>query len=81
MIEELKGHVLASDQPEGEHVRSFQLIAKRIKAKPGLARILVHKPGPLHDEPDEIPDYADVFRRGVLEVAELLKGVRARPGG
>ncbi|MEZ5784800.1 MAG: Qat anti-phage system QueC-like protein QatC [Rhizobiaceae bacterium] len=80
-VEDLKGQILASDQPEGEHVRSFQLMAKRIKAKPGLAKILVHKPGPLHDEPDEIPDYADVFRRGVLEVAELLKGVRARPGG
>ena len=80
-VEDLKGHILASDQSEGEHVRSFQLMAKRIRAKPGLAKILVHKPGPLHDEPDEIPDYADVFRRGVLEVAELLKGVRARPGG
>lgn len=81
LVEDLKGHVLASDQPEGEHVRSFQLMAKRIKAKPDLAKILVHKPGPLHDEPDATPDYADVFRRGVLEVAELLKGVRARPGG
>ncbi|RBO53037.1 hypothetical protein DSD19_11275 [Rhodovulum sp. BSW8] len=81
MVEDLKGHILASDQPEGEHVRSFQLMAKRIRAKPDLAKILVHKPGPLHDKPDEIPDYADVFRRGVLEVAELLKGVRARPGG
>ena len=67
--------------PKGSTSGPFQLMAKRIKAKPGLAKILVHKPGPLHDEPDEIPDYADVFRRGVLEVAELLKGVRARPGG
>ena len=80
-VEDLKGHILASDQPEGEHVRSFQLMAKRIRAKPDLAKILVHKPGPLHDKQDEIPDYADVFRRGILEVAELLKGVRARPGG
>ena len=80
-VERLKGHVLASDRPEGEHVRSFQLMVKRIKAKPGLAKVLVHKPGPLHDEPDEITDYADVFRRGILEVAELLQGVRARPGG
>ncbi|NKN33913.1 Qat anti-phage system QueC-like protein QatC [Marichromatium bheemlicum] len=81
MVEDLKGHILASDQPEGEHVRSFHLMARRIRAQPDLAKILVHKPGPLHDKPDEIPDYADVFRRGVLEVAELLKGVRARPGG
>lgn len=81
MVEDLKARTLASDQPEGEHVRSFQLMAKRIKAKPDIAKILVHKPGPLSDRPDEIPDYADVFRRGVVEVSELLKGVRARPGG
>lgn len=80
-VEDLKGHTLASDRPEGEHVRSFQLMAKRIRTKPGLAKILVHKPGPLNDEPENIPAYAEVFRRGVLEVAELLKGVRARPGG
>lgn len=80
-VKDLKAHTLASDQPEGEHVRSFQLMAKRVKAKPGLAKILVHKPGPLSDRRDEIPAYADVFRRGVVEVSELLKGVRARPGG
>ncbi|WP_417323360.1 Qat anti-phage system QueC-like protein QatC [Erythrobacter aureus] len=80
-VDNLKGHILASDKPEGEHVRSFQLMAKRIKAKPGLAKILVHKPGPLNHEPNEIPDYADVLRRGLFEVAELLKGVRVRPSG
>ena len=80
LVDVLEKHVLASDQPEGEHVRSFQLMAKRIKARPGIAKILVHKPGPLYDNPAEIPAFADVFRRGVLEVAELLNGVRTRPG-
>jgi len=56
-------------------------MVNRIKKDPGLARILVHKPGPLIDAPDEISDYADVFRRGILEVANLLQGVKARPGG
>ena len=80
-VQDLKGQILASDQPEGEHVRSFQLMSKRIRTKPSLAKILVHKPGPLHDKPGEISGYADVFRRGILEVAELLTGVRVRPGG
>lgn len=80
-IGDLKAKVLASDRPEGEHVRSFQLMAKRIEATPSLSKILVHKPGPLYDEPAAILDYADVFRRGVLEVAKLLAGVRTRPGG
>jgi len=81
MVPDLKERILDSKRPEGEHVRSFQLMAKRIKERPGLAKILVHKPGPLVDRPNEIPAYADVFRRGVLEVSELLEGVRARPGG
>jgi hypothetical protein len=80
-VEDLKKQVLASDQPEGEHVRSFQMMAKRIKANPDLAKILVHKPGPLIDYPDEILNYAEVFRRGILEVSEILSGVRTRPGG
>src|SRR3546814_12983428 len=66
-VEDLKGHILAYDQPEGAHVRSFQLMAKRIRAKPALAKILVHKPGPLHATPAEIPDYAAAFTRGVHE--------------
>ena len=80
-VENLHAKTLASDRVEGEHVRSFQLMAQRIQTAPALAKILVHKPGPLVDAPNEIPDYADVFRRGVLEVGKLLKGVKARPGG
>ena len=80
-VEDLGATTLATDRAEGEHVRSFQLMAQRIKKAPGLAKILVHKPGPLVDAPDEIPDYADVFRRGVLEVGKLLQDVRVRPGG
>lgn len=80
-VENLRTQILATDRVEGKHVRSFQLMVKRIKKAPGLAKILVHKPGPLIDAPDEIPDYADVFCRGILEVGKLLQGVKARPGG
>ena len=80
-VESLHAKPLPTDRVQGEHVRSFQLMANRIQRAPGLAKILVHKPGPLVDAPSEIPDYADVFRRAVIEVAELLQGVDARPGG
>ena len=80
-VEDLRAQALATDRAEGEHVRSFQLMAKRIKKDPSLAKILVHNPGPRIDSPNEIPEYADVFRRGVLEVGKLLEGVTARPGG
>ena len=80
-VENLRVQTLATDQAEGEHIRSFHLMEKRIKKDPGLAKILVHKPGPLIDAPDEIPDYASVFRRGILEVGKLLRGVKAKPSG
>ena len=80
-VENLRVQTLATDQAEGEHIRSFHLMEKRIKKDLGLAKILVHKPGPLIDAPDEIPDYASVFRRGILEVGKLLRGVKAKPSG
>ncbi|MCY4239006.1 MAG: hypothetical protein OXC93_11750 [Rhodospirillaceae bacterium] len=80
-VESLHAQILATDRVEGEHVRSFQLMVKRIRNAPELAKIFVHKPGPLIDAPNEIPDYADVFRRGILEVGKLLQGVTAKPGG
>lgn len=79
-VPDLKAEPLATNRSEGEHVRSFQLMANRIEKSPGLASILVHKPGPLLDTPAEVAGYADVFRRGIVEVAELLEGVVAKPG-
>jgi len=78
-IPDLTAQTLFTNKAEGEHIRSFQLMAKRLADRPELANILVHKPGPLTSAPTEIADYADVFRRGVLEVAELLNGVTAKP--
>ena len=79
-IIDLRARPLQTDRAEGVDVRSLQLLAKRIQERPQLAKIFVHKPGPLIDAPDEIPAYADVFRRGILEVSELLDGVTAQPG-
>ena len=79
-IADLGERTLRTDRSEGLHIRSFQLMANRLKRQPDVAGILVHKPGPLDHAREEIPAYVDVFRRGVMEVAELLEGVRAEPG-
>lgn len=78
-VQDLAAQTLRSDRAEGEHVRSFQLMLARLRRDPKLAKILVHKPGPLIDAPAEIPDYADVFRRGVYEVGKILDGVTVKP--
>ncbi len=80
-VPDLAAHVLDTRQSEGVQVRSFQLAIERLRARPGLAPILIHKPGPLFDEsPQRQAALADVYRRGLEEVGELLKGVRTRPG-
>lgn len=79
-IPDLGSRPLRTDRAEGEDIRSLQLLAKRIEDRPELAKILVHKPGPLIDSPDEVAAYADVFRRGMHEVWNLLEGIEARPG-
>ena len=38
-----------------------------------------HEPGPLIDHPDRLGDFEQVYRNGLLEVDDYLKGVTAIP--
>jgi 7-cyano-7-deazaguanine synthase in queuosine biosynthesis len=79
-IPDLVGRTLKSTRAEGEHIRSFQMMARRLKARPDLARILVRKPGPLSDYPDaDIAEYAAVFARGIAEVSRLVSKTVVQP--
>jgi hypothetical protein len=79
-IANLAGRPLDTRQSEGQQVRSFQLAIGRLRARPDLAPILIHKPGPLVDEdPARQAALAEVYRRGLFEVGTLLQGVVARP--
>jgi hypothetical protein len=63
----------------GKQVRSFQYAIERLRGKPQLANLLIHKPGSLADEAAHLDELADVYRRGLAEVARLIDGVEARP--
>ena len=78
-VPDLAAHTLDTRQAEGQQVRSFQLALRRLARRPGLARMLIHKPGPLSDHPDRIDAFADVYRRGLEEVGEILDGVKTAP--
>ena len=79
-IEDLQARTLDSKSAEGEHVRSFQVMARRLAKRPSLARVLVHKSGPLSDYPAaDIAQYADVFRRGIGEVDSVTGRAKVRP--
>lgn len=78
-VPDLTAQILDTDKAEGQQVRSLQLALSRLRARPGLAKLLIHKPGPLSDEAGRLDALAGVYRRGLEEVGSLLAGVRAEP--
>jgi len=71
-LAELTARPLDAARAEGENVRAFQMMARRLTQRSTLARILVHKSGPLSDYPAaDIAAYADVFARGIAEVHRI----------
>lgn len=80
-INDLNTRALDTCRAEGVQVRSFQIAIERIRSRPELASILIHKPGPLFDESStRQASLASVYRRGLEEVGALLTGVRTQPG-
>jgi hypothetical protein len=78
-VPDLTTNTLDTKQAEGQQVRSFQLAIARLSNSPQHAKVLIHKPGPLYDDPSRLDDLVDVYRRGLEEVGRLLSGVRAAP--
>lgn len=76
-IADLDAQVLNATKAEASDVRAFQMMHRRLGRNSELARVLIHKPGPLDDySATEMSGYADVFRRGIAEVGTLVKTVR-----
>lgn len=79
-LSDLTAHELDTNKAQGQQVRSFQFAIERIRQKPELASLFIHKPGPLSDEsPARLAALADVYRRGLAELAELLSDVSTAP--
>lgn len=75
-IRSLDAQALNSKQAESTDVRAFQVMSRRLSKKHELAKILVHKTGPLSDySKNEIADYAAVFHRGIAEVGAIVDDV------
>jgi hypothetical protein len=77
---DLTAGVLDTSDAEGQQVRSFQFAIERLRQRPEIAGLLIHKPGPLYDESvARQADLADVYQRGLEELWTVLAGVRAEP--
>jgi len=78
-VHDLSAQPLDTRESMGKQVRSFQYAIERLKGRPQLANLLIHKPGSLTDEVAHLDELADVYRRGLAEVARLIDRVDARP--
>lgn len=78
-VSDLRAHPLDTKGSAGKQVRSFQFAIERLRKRPDLARLLIHKPGSLADEIGRLDQLADVYRRGLAEVAQLIDGVITKP--
>lgn len=79
-VDDLTARPLNTKESEGVQIRSFQLAIARLRRRPELAKLLIHKPGPLFDEtPARQQALADVYRRGMAELDSVLTGVRTSP--
>jgi hypothetical protein len=78
-VDDLQAQVMDTTKAQGQQIRSFQYAVARLQARPALARVLIHKPGPLYDHPERADALSEVYRRGLEEVGGLLQGVTARP--
>ena len=74
----LTAGALDTNGSKGQQVRSFQLAIKRLRDNPSLAKVMIHKPGPLPDNLD-YNELAAVYGRGMEEVGAILRGVRTEP--
>lgn len=72
-------NVVLNSKGDGQGIRAFQIMLERIKKNPEITKLLIHKTGPLGDEQKSIPEYQDVFKRGLEEVGQLIMNTKTRP--
>lgn len=78
-LEDLRMGHLNSTTSQGGQIRSVQVACNRLIANPGIARSLILKPDPLSDVRQSIPQLADLYSRGMLELHRYLDGVVTEP--
>ena len=78
-LPDLAIHPLRTTRSEGEQVRSLQFAIERLRTRPDLSRVLVYKGGSLADQPERQTQLAEVYWRGLQEIAALLEGVVTSP--
>jgi hypothetical protein len=64
---------------DGQQIRSFQLAINKLKKNKNLAKLLIHKSGPLPKDSSELEKLENVYLKGMMEVDNLLRNVITEP--
>jgi hypothetical protein len=72
-VASLSAQPLNATTAEGIQIRAVQYALTRLHANPNLAEIWIHKPGPLMEDVDKLPEFAGVYRRGMAEVENVVR--------
>lgn len=72
---EIRAQRLSTKAADGQQVRAFQYAVQRLNGRRDLARLFIHKPGPLLEDIDRLDGLTGVYLRGMTEVGDLLRGV------
>jgi hypothetical protein len=79
-ISDLKAQALSTLKADGQQIRSFQFAIQRLRKDTSKAKVLIHSSGSLADESlSRQQELADVYLRGMNEVANILDGVQTKP--
>ena len=57
----------------GIQLRSFEYAIERIQKNSKIAKLLIHKPGPLPNNQEYLDELADVYHRGINEVGDFIQ--------
>ncbi|MBQ3258629.1 MAG: hypothetical protein IJA67_14655 [Oscillospiraceae bacterium] len=61
------------ESAEGVQLRSFEIAINRISTTPSLAKLLIHKSGPIEGDSEYLEELADAYLRGLLEVRSFIR--------
>lgn len=77
-VESVREMEANSSDGEGVQLRSFEYAINKIKRNPSLAKIYIHKTGPLKNDQEYLDELAGVYRRGLIEVDQFIQDNKKR---
>jgi hypothetical protein len=62
-IENLRERAWDSSKSEGQQIRAYEFALSRLRERPDIAPVLIHKPGPLIEDLDKLDRLTRVYRK------------------